>query len=173
MNEIELQRAFGKVRSGDREAFSDIYRDLSRPVYTVALRIVRRRDIAEDITQDVFVRLFVSPPDASVRCLRAWIFRMARNLAIDVMRAQHITQSEEALTELADGDEAERLATRLDIASAMEALPQIEREIVALHVHGELGFGEIGRIVGLSLPATYRRYRKALGKLREELGGTR
>ena len=66
MTEMELQKALAEVREGNREAFVGIYRDLSKPVYTVILRIVRHRELAEDVTQDLFVKLFVAPPDASV-----------------------------------------------------------------------------------------------------------
>lgn len=172
MNEIELQEAFSQIRKGDREAFVRVYRDLSAPVYTVALRIVRCRESAEDVTQDIFVRLFVSPPDPSVRNLRAWIFRMARNLAIDAVRKQQPAQWDEQ-SDVWDGeDEIRQADTRLDVERAMSRLPQREREIVALHIYGGLAFGEIARIVALSLPATYRAYRRALTRLREELGGT-
>ena len=172
MRENELQTAFSQIRQGDREAFGAVYRELSKPVFTVILRIVRQRESAEDVTQDVFVKLFVSPPDASVHNLRAWIFRMARNLAIDALRKQHITQSEDLPEDWAgESDEVKQTDTRMDIEQAMSHLPQSEREIVALHIHGELGFAEIARMEEMSVAAVYRAYRRALERLREELGG--
>ena len=172
MTENELQAAFAQVRCGDREAFSEIYRGFSKSVYTVSLRMLRHRESAEDVTQDVFVKLFVSPPDASVKNLRAWIFRMARNLAIDVLRTQHTMQSDELLNEERAGhDEVGQADMRMDIEQAMSRLPLTEREIVTLHINGGLGFAEIADIEGMSLPATYRAYRRALGRLRENLGG--
>ena len=172
MSEQDLQIAFSQIRMGDREAFGAVYRELSKPIFTVVLRIVRQRETAEDVTQDVFVKLFVTPPEASVRSLRAWIFRMARNLAIDALRKQHITQSDELPEDRAgEDDEVKQANTRMDVEQAMSRLPQTEREIVALHIHGELGFAEIARMEGMSLAAAYRAYRRALGRLREELGG--
>ena len=172
MNEYELQKAFSLVRQGDREAFSDIYRELSKPVYTVALRIVRRRECAEDIAQNVFVKLFLSPPDISVKNLRAWIFRMTHNLAIDTLRTEHVAQTDEMPEDrLTDYDEARHTDWRIDMEQAMAKLSQTEREIVTLHVNGELGFAEIADIEKMSLPATYRAYRRALKRLRESLDG--
>ena len=86
MNGTNLTEYISMVRNGDKAAFTQIYNDLKTPVYTIILRIVQSVDVAEDVTQDVFVKLFTSPPDSSVRNPRAWIFRMARNLAIDVLR---------------------------------------------------------------------------------------
>ena len=171
MTEIELQKALAEVREGNREAFVGIYRDLSKPIYTVILRIVRHRELAEDVTQDLFVKLFVAPPDASVKSPRAWIFRMARNLAIDAIRTQHIAQSDEVLVEQAACDEVGQTNTRLDVEKAMSRLPQTEREIVALYIHGGMSFAEIAEVESLSPAATWRAYRRALKRLRKELGG--
>ena len=171
MHDTELRQCFARMRQGEREAFSEVYRELSRPVYTVILRIVGRREPAEDITQELFVKLFQSPPDASVRSPRAWIFRMARNLAIDAMRTQHTVQSERSEEDAVAEDEIAQTNVRLDLARAMSRLSQIEREIVSLRVYGELGFAEIARTEGMSLSAVWRIWHRALNRLREELGG--
>ena len=60
---------------------------------------------------------------------------------------------------------------KMDLESAMSKLPCDEREIVTLHLNAELTFIEIGKIVGLSLPSTYRKYQKALKTLQKLLGG--
>ena len=106
MNETDLQKAFDKIRNGDREAFTLLYSDLKQPIYTIICRIVQSRETAEDITQDVFVKLFVSPPEPSVKNIRAWIFRMARNSAIDALRRKRSTEDIDE-TEVAGDDELE------------------------------------------------------------------
>ena len=50
MNETDLQKAFDKIRNGDREAFTLLYSDLGQPIYTIICRIVQSRETAEDIT---------------------------------------------------------------------------------------------------------------------------
>ena len=171
MLDNDLKEYFSRVRDGDREAFAQIYEELKRPVFTIACRIVQSKEIAEDVTQDVFVKLFLSPPDSSVKNPRAWIFRMARNSAIDALRKKQSTVIED--TELAADDEISALSMRMDIESAIRKLPYEEREILSLRINAELNFNEISRIVGLSLPATYRKYRKAIKTLKVFLeGGT-
>ena len=73
--------------------------------------------------------------------------------------------------ELVADDQISSVIMRMDIESAISTLPRIEREIVSLRINAELHFNEISNIVGLSLPATYRKYRKAIKTLREFLGG--
>ena len=171
MNDMELRACLERVRQGDREAFTALYRDPSGPVYTVILRMVCHREQAEDVTQELFVKLFRSPPDASVKSPRAWIFRMARNLAIDTLRTQHTVQSEELLCDVPAEDELARSTVRMDVARAMRRLTPTEREIVSLHVWGELGFVEIARTVGMSPTGVWRIWRRALDRLRKDLGG--
>ena len=73
--------------------------------------------------------------------------------------------------ELVADDQISSVIMRMDIESAISTLPRLEREILSLHVNAELHFNEISHIVGLSLPATYRKYRRAIKTLREFLGG--
>ena len=169
MNEVRLKEYFLLVRQGDKEAFAHIYNELKQPVFTIVCRIVQSKEIAEDITQDLFVKLFVSPPDSSIRNVRAWIFQMTRNLAIDALRKGQCMDIDDV--DIAEVDKLDGFLVRWDIEAAMRRLPCVEREILSLHINGELTFLEISRIVELSLPATYRKYRKAIHTLRERLGG--
>ena len=166
---MDLDAYFARVRGGDREAFAYIYNELKQPVYTVICRIVGSRELAEDVTQDVFVRLFVSPPEPSVKNLRAWIFQTARNRAIDALRKGRGSDAGE--TEAAGEDMIGRLAMRMDLERAMGMLPAGEREILSLRVNAELSFREIAGITGASLPAVYRKYQKAIKFLREHFSG--
>lgn len=169
MTEETLRGLFDRVAAGDREAFGCVYRELKQPVYTICRRILHSPEAAEDITHDLFVKLFTAPPDVSVRNIRAWIFQMARNLAIDALRKQSKMTGGEG--ETADADQSERIHWRLDLENALGRLPRSEREILTLRLNGELNFREIARIVDLSLPAVYRKYRKALKRLQSELNG--
>lgn len=167
MNETDLKIQFEKVRNGDKDAFIHIYNELKKPVFTVICRIVGDNLTAQDITQEVFVRLFVSPPDSSVRNPRAWIFQIARNLSIDALRKKQSISIDDM--ELAAPSEIDEIPARLDIEAAIKKLPDFERQIVVLHLNGGLKFGEIAPLLKLSLSATYRRYRKALKILRSYL----
>ncbi len=159
-----------QLYQGDPEAFAALYQMLKTPVFTIAFRIVRSKEEAEDIMQEVFLRLWKTPPAPSVRNLRAWIFQMVHNLAIDTLRKHpDVTQAADdaALTE----DVFQTLALRYDLEQAIHALPCTEREIITMHLNGGLRFHEIAAIVELSVSATYRKYRKALEALKTALKG--
>ena len=169
MDDKMLRDLFNRIGNKDKNAFSIVYNDLKVPVFTVIFRIVNSKEIAEDITQDVFVKLFVSPPDLSVKKLRAWIFTASRNSAIDYLRKNKVLHNEE-ITLSAHNVENEVL-NRLDIEQAFQTLDTTEREIVTLHLNAGLSFKQIASITQLSLPSTYRRYKKALNKLKVILSG--
>ena len=168
MNNEQLRILFTKIRNKDKEAFTTMYNELKIPVFTVVYRIVNQKETAQDITQEVFVRLFVSVPDPFVKNIRAWIFTLARNLAIDSTRKAQTTSIDDTTI---SSDDEENILLRLSIDDAMQKLSLIERETVTLHLNAGLKFREIAPIVNLSLSATYRTYKKALKKLRTLLSG--
>lgn len=169
MAEINLRELFARMQNGDREAFACIYQELKQPVYTICYRITQSKETAEDITHDVFVKLFRSPPGASVKNMRAWIFQMARNLSIDTLRKNARIAEKDG--QCSTDDAYDHIHLRTDLEAALRKLPWDEREILTLHLNADLNFKEISNIVGLSLPATYRKYRKSLKTVQKELNG--
>lgn len=167
MDNQQLTRLF--ARMPDREAFSEIYEILKQPVYTICLRILRNREAAEDVCHDLFVKLYLTPPEPSVHNLSAWVFRMARNLAIDALRRQQI-RSADALQD-DEGSFCPDWDTRLDLEAAIGSLTLREREVLTLHINAELTFSQIAAITGDSLPSVYRTYRRSLKRLRQILNG--
>ena len=169
MADINLQDLFTRIHKGDKDAFACVYHELKQPVYTISYRITQSKETAEDITHDVFVKLFSAPPDSSVKNIRAWIFQMARNLSIDALRKK--SRMGEQGKDISNVDFYDRIHFRMDIETALRKLPRDELEIITLHLNADLNFKEISKILNLSLPATYRKYRKALNCIQAELNG--
>ncbi len=163
----EFNELFAKVQQGDRAAFGQLYEALSKPVYTICLRILQSKEAAEDVTHDVFVKLYTAAPQNRVRNARAWVFQIAHNMALDVLRRN--TRQPDMQEVVADV--YENIHRWLDLEAAFRKLDPQERAVVTLHLNAGLTFEEVGKVVGLSLPAVYRRYRKALDKLKEALNG--
>ena len=115
------------------------------------------------------MKLYSSPPDENVKNPRAWIFTVARNLSIDHLRKHESTNIDD-VPETLEHHEND-IITKLDVETALQTLSTTEREIVTLHLNAGLSFKEISYITKLSLPSTYRRYKKALSKLKAILSG--
>ena len=121
MDNEQLRVCIEKIRGGDKAAFASVYDELKTPVFTIICRIVHNRELSEDITHDLFVKLYQSPPDSSVKNPRAFIFRMARNLAINSTRRPPMEELNDDFASVNSLSDAVDLQT--DIAGAMKQLP--------------------------------------------------
>lgn len=167
MEEKVFNGKFKAMLAGDKAAFAEIYNEIKTPVFTVIYRIVGKRDDAEDVMQDVFLRLLRHDASAPVLRPRAYIFMMAHNMAVDKVRKKGF---EELPEDLPDGDDTiYGSCVRMDVESALAALPLGEREAVLLHLSAGLKFREIAKILGVPQSTVFSRYDSAIKKLRQML----
>jgi len=165
----DLQKWLAAIRDGDRVAFEALYEYMKKPLFTVALKITQNTAMAEDVLQEVFIKLFLSPPQPSTNP-RAYLCRMVRNLAIDSVRKRR----EEVDFEDAENTiyhPVENLALQIDVKDAIMSLPERERQIVTLRISGELRFREVAAIMELPLGTVLWAYQKAIKQLQNDLGG--
>jgi RNA polymerase sigma-70 factor (ECF subfamily) len=77
-----------KAQRGDERAFNLIVRAYETPVYNYVLRLVGDRALAEDLTQEVFLRVYQGLPKFSLRCrFTTWLFQVTKNRVLDELRA--------------------------------------------------------------------------------------
>jgi RNA polymerase sigma-70 factor, ECF subfamily len=77
-----------KAQRGDERAFAIIVRAYETPVYNYVLRLVGDRALAEDLTQEVFLRVYQGLPKFSLRCkFTTWLFQVTKNRVLDELRA--------------------------------------------------------------------------------------
>jgi RNA polymerase sigma-70 factor (ECF subfamily) len=77
-----------KAQRGDERAFSILVRSYETPVFNYVLRLVGDRALAEDLTQEVFLRVFQGLPKFSLRCrFTTWLFQVTKNRVLDELRA--------------------------------------------------------------------------------------
>jgi RNA polymerase sigma-70 factor (ECF subfamily) len=78
-----------KAQQGDERAFSLIVRTYETPVYNYVLRLTGDRALAEDLTQEVFLRVYQGLPRFSLRCkFTTWLFQVTKNRVLDELRAK-------------------------------------------------------------------------------------
>jgi RNA polymerase sigma-70 factor (ECF subfamily) len=174
-----------RYRRGDRTAFSEIVRRYQTPLYNFALRYLRDRDRARDITQETFLRLVKRAAEFKHESrFSTWLFAIARNLCIDELRKGKHRNHPSIDESSGDGSPlGERLGSpdpsperrastslaRETIVRAIEALPDEQREVFLLRQIGGVPFAEIARLTETSENTVKSRMRYALGKLQSEL----
>src|SRR5918911_2284286 len=133
-----VQQAIRRAKEGDQEALRFLYVRYADNVYGYVTSIVRDEHEAEDITQQVFTKLITHLPRYEQRDVpfSAWILRVARNVAVDHLRARRPTPTEEPRPTGARADPTAAECGR-SLRQALKALPDDQRTVVVMrHVFG-------------------------------------
>ncbi len=176
-------------RDGDARAFEELVARHRRGLFNFLLRSVQNRSRAEELLQEVFLRV-VRSKDRYERTakLTTWLYTIARNLCVDESRRAKFRRTvsldaprrgaEEDSPAMVETVPADQVATdeaaaapqiRARVAKAIEGLPEDQREVFLMRQMSGLSFKEIGDIVGAPENTVKSRMRYALEKLRQEL----
>jgi RNA polymerase sigma-70 factor (ECF subfamily) len=176
-----------RVSRGDRTALEILYDRHAGIVLGICIKITGERGTAEDVLQETFWRVWqnASTYQAQRGSFTGWLFRIARNLAIDVYRRdrsrpQTITETGEAepiLEQIADLDinVAEQTQSNLDaqqVRNALKNLPREQRRVIELAYFYGMTRQEIAQATREPLGTIHTRARLGLQKLRLELERT-
>ncbi len=149
------------------ETFDDVYRRHLPVVLRAAARVVRRRDVAEEITADAFLELYRQFDRIDVDRLPAWLLTVVRNRGIDYCRKR---QTERALSEEPEpANEVEASAVTSANLFAHPALKPVHRVCLVLRYEHELSREDIARRLGLTDTQVRGHLQYALTLLRKHL----
>jgi len=154
-----------KAQRGDQQAFALIVESYEIPVFNYVRRLVNDRTLAEDLTQEVFLRVYLSLPRFSFRAkFTTWLFQVAKNRVVDELRAQERRPRPANLA-------AERLHAvdpppeRAEMVDALwRAIDRLDLDLkLAILLRDVAGFSysEIGEILEITLPTVKWRIYKA------------
>lgn len=181
-----------RFQAGDRGALTTLVRRHKSSMYHFVLRQVRSRAAAEDLTQDVFVRLVQSATTFKHEArFTSWLYAIARNLCVDHLRRGGVrhaasldapsdreahsvgTTLGERLADPTPAASAERNVVSADIGArvnrAIESLPVEQREVFLLRQLAQVPFRDIAEMTGVSENTVKSRMRYALERLQEAL----
>lgn len=168
----ELDRLLLRVGQGDREAFARLYSLTRGAVYALALSLLRDAHEAQDVAQDVYVKVWESAPAYRPQgSPMAWLLTVARNLARSRLRqsGRQIALDEEAWNAIPAA--APDVEDRQLLQGALARLGAEEREIVLLHAVTGLKHREIAQLLELPLSTVLSKYHRGLKKLRAQMKG--
>jgi RNA polymerase sigma-70 factor (ECF subfamily) len=134
-----------KAQRGDERAFATIVRTYEQPVYNYVLRLVGDRALAEDLTQEVFLRVYQGLPGFSLRSrFTTWLFQVTKNRVLDELRA--IERRPRAVIALEDIPPLEVLDQPIERSEAIDA---VWRAVATLNVDLKMAL-LLRDVVGLS-----------------------
>jgi RNA polymerase sigma-70 factor, ECF subfamily len=167
----DLPALLAAAGAGDRRAFKSLYEATSRRLFAVALTILKRRDLAEDVLQEAYVRVWTQARqfDPERGAAMAWLSRIVRNLAIDQIRRErgaHDDIADHAETLYAP---ATPLADRTDLNRSLARLRDDQRDILRLAFVQGYTHEELVDRLGVPLGTAKSRVRRGLEQLRAYL----
>ena len=180
---VQFEGALEQLRRGDLNALSALIPRYQNRLYRYLLRMVRQPGEAEDLFQQTWLRVAekIRSFDAS-RNFDAWLFTLARNLALDHLRrirpssldapAGNDEAGETIISRMASGGPApldQLLARELSsrLAAALDRLPLVYREVLSLRFEEEMKIEEIAAVMGTPLSTVKSRLRRSLEQVRQ------
>ncbi|WP_404451834.1 RNA polymerase sigma factor [Virgibacillus necropolis] len=168
MNEMSFQQSDKSMH--DITEFKQLFREHKKDVFAMALSILRDFELAEDVLQEVYIKLFQYRKHNEISNVKAWLVSVSRNTALDLYR-----KKKRELTGF-DNDYFERMeyltedpVDKMVLAKYLELLDGEERQIVILKDISGMKHREIAKIVEMPLGTVLWKYRVALNKLRKAL----
>lgn len=175
-----LSNLLAQVARKDRAAFETVYRTTSAKLYGIILRILQRRDIADEVLQEVYVKIWDRAGDFDPRVASpiSWMAAIARNRALDELRRKRPesiedhpelldveSDDESALARVMRGDDGKRLA------DCLSRLEPPRRDMVVLAYCEGLSREELSEKFGQPVNTVKTWLRRSLTQLKGCLGG--
>ncbi len=184
MNASEQQKLadlIARARTGNLEAWGDLYREFAAPIFRFCRRSLPAREDAEDATTEIFmkVREKLGQYDSS-RPFQAWLYKVAANHCWDMLRRRRIRQDletegvEEMPLEHPDSSQLDQLLEQRssqDMREALAKLPSRSRMALVLRYYTEMSYDEIAESLGLRRNFVGVVLLRARHQLREALAG--
>lgn len=184
--QLDDRALVARVLEGDRDRFTELVKRYEKRVVNYVYRITHRYEEAHDLTQEIFVKVFVALDRYDPKYqFSTWLFRIAQNSAIDALRKKSIAevpiakQSNDEDTkdrEFADtGVSPYRALKNKQLAAAIDLavveLPPDYRELIQLRHFAELSYEEIASMKKLPLGTVKNKLFRARNMLKESLEG--
>ena len=176
----DLEALVKRIQSRDERGLADLYDRMSRLVYSLAYSIVQTHEDAEEVTQEVFVRVWnkIDYFDSVRGSVPAWMSTMTRRLAIDRIRSKSFkARGRESSLDVVEsggrgGSEAhiEQLAEAGEVLDALKSLDENLQNVVRLSYYEGMSHSQIAKKLEIPLGTVKSRLRDGVTRLRRSLG---
>lgn len=168
MKDNELHILFEKLRLGDKNALEIMYNKYEKLVYSIAFCIIKNKESAEDIKQNVFIKIFkLDDEKLPTSYESSWIYQVTKNETINYIRKNkeniniediyHISYEDKDLDGIIDKDFYNKIIKKLNTK---------EQEIISLKILGDRNFREISEMLRIPIGTVKWKYYKAINTLK-------
>lgn len=181
MGDLTDEELLERLTGGEQRALSELYDRYSRPVYSTGMRLLGDASLAEELVQDVFLRVWrrAETFEPSKGSFSTWLYGISRNRAFDLHRRQKVRPVSSGPDALEREPEAstpdldpQARVDGWDLARSLSLLPAQHREILTMAYYRGLTQTEISSHTGLPLGTVKTRVTAALKRLRSVMPGS-
>ncbi len=170
----DLEILVKKAKRGDKNSFGELYKIYLKKIYRFIYYLVYDRQLAEDLTQLVFLKAYKSLPSfvPEKGTFQAYLYTVARNLVIDYQRRKKelsLEDVEEPVSTFDIDEEVVREESKDIVRNLLIGLESDERQLIIWRYFEELEFSEIAQILNEKEGAVRVRLHRLLKKLKERL----
>ena len=177
LSDIEI---ISKVLQGEHNAYADLVTRYQNYVFTLTLRLIKSREDAEEIAQDVFVKAYRSLADFRGESkFSTWLYTITNTTCITFLRKKKLevhSLDNEKVFEMADSKDSGLRANMIEqksrvsmVNKAIAMLSPDDAEVITLFYKAEQNLEEIARILGLEANTAKVRLHRARGRLKEKM----
>lgn len=171
INEKELHELFCRLKKKEKNAYEELYEKYSSLVYKIAFSILKDKENAEDIMQNVFIKIAnLSEEKLPTNYEASWLYSVTKNEAISYIRKNKEMISIEEVTQNREEDKIEEVIQKENYENLLSSLEQKEKQIISLKVEVGLTFKEISKLLNMPIGTIQWKYYKSLHSLKLLIG---
>ena len=159
--------------NGDQRCFAEIVKRYSGMVFSKTLSIVRREELAKEVTQQTFIRAYERLAYWRNDSLGPWLVTIAIHTALNELERERKTQGNNIPSSSASEYDADHEALLQRMEKAVDTLPEQDRQLIHLHYYQQVKTEEIARQTGLSQSNVLVRLHRVRDKLRRMMSSER
>ena len=173
LNDGNVEKIVRRAQDGDNEAFEQLFKRFGRPLYGTIARIIGDKDSAEELLQDVFLKIYRKLSSFNRRSsFYTWAYRIAVNMTLNHLKSKQSRR--EALLEPAQweavpstgGEDKDAVFLREATRAAIQKVPPRQRAVLVMRIYDGLDYASVARTLGCSEGAAKANFHFAMQKLR-------
>ncbi|MCK4233499.1 RNA polymerase sigma factor [candidate division WOR-3 bacterium] len=167
-NNLDSFSLYHLFKNGDAKAFESLYNRYSARIFNYLLKLLCNWDLAEDILEETFIKLFVSNLVENGK-LKNWLFRVATNLSYKTLRKMRNEISDYKCILKEKHNPCIDVIRKVHIQKALMKVPETQRVVIILKFYQGMKYKEISEIIGCPLGTVKTRMHQGLKKMQKIL----
>jgi len=173
LNDDNIEEIVKRAQDGDNEAFEQLFKRFGRPLYGTIARIIGDKDNAEELLQDVFLKVYRKLSSFNRRSsFYTWAYRIAVNMSLNYLKSKrshresHLEPAQLSAIQSAGGEDKDAVFLREATRAAIQKVPPKQRAVLVMRIYDGMDYASVARTLCCSEGAAKANFHFAMQKLR-------